>query len=98
MRRHIRAGALKAVRVGRNLRVREDDVERLLQSARPPGVRLPHWWPPVPEDIARRAKIIEEMLAVRARMKPLGMSTAQLVRQGRDELDRCGEPERSLGD
>jgi hypothetical protein len=53
-------------------------------------------WPP-PEDIARRAKIIEEMLATRAQMKPLGMSTAQLIREGRDELERRGEPEQRLG-
>ena len=97
VRRYIKAGALKAVRVGRNLRVREDDLERFLQPAAPTGARLPYRWPPTPEDIARRAKIIEEMLAIRARMNPLGMSTAELIREGRDELERRGEPDRGLG-
>ena len=97
VRRYIRAGTLQAVRVGRNLRVREEELERFLQPAMATGVRLPYRWPPTPEDIARRTKIIEEMLATRAQMKPLGISTAQLIREGRDELERRGEPEQRLG-
>jgi|SRR3990172_8088197 len=97
VRRHIKSGRLKAVRVGRGIRVREEELERFLQPATPTGVRLPYRWPPTPEDIARRTKIIEAMLATRARMKPLGMSTAELVREGRDELERRGEPDRGLG-
>jgi len=87
VRRYIRAGTLKAVRVGRNVRVREDDLERFLQPATPTGARLPYRWPPTPEEMARRSKIIKEMLAIRAQMKPLGMSTAELVREGRRERD-----------
>lgn len=87
VRRYIRAGTLKAVRVGRNLRVREEDLERFLQPATPAGVRLPYRWPPTPEEMARRSKIIKEMLAIRAQMKPLDMSTTELVREGRRERD-----------
>jgi len=97
VRRHIKAGTLRAVRVGRGIRVREEELERFLQPATPTGVRLPYRWPPTPEDIARRAKIIKEMLAIRARMKPLGMSTAELIREGRDELERRSERGRRLG-
>jgi len=87
VRRHIKAGTLRAVRVGRSIRVQEEDLERFLQPATSIGVRLPYRWPPTPEDIARRSKIIREMLAIRAGMKPLGMSTAELVREGRRERD-----------
>ena len=65
--------------------------------APPPGLRLPSRGPPTREHTPRRTKIIEAMLATRARMKPLGMSTAQLIREGRDELERRGEPEQRLG-
>jgi excisionase family DNA binding protein len=96
VRRYIKAGALRAVRVGRNLRVREEDLERFVQPTST-SFRLPYRWPPTPEDIARRTEIIERMLAIRTRMKPLGMTTAELVREGRDELERRSEPDRGLG-
>ena len=87
VRRYINARRLKAVRVGRGLRVRSEDLEKFIQPAAPTGFRLPYRWPPTPEDIARRTEIIEAMLATRAKMKPLGMTTAELIREGRDELE-----------
>src|SRR3990172_4189245 len=87
VRRHIRAGSLKAVRVGRGIRVREEDLDTFIQPATPKGYRLPYRWPPTPDDIERRRKIIEEMLATRAKMKPLGISTAELIREARRERD-----------
>jgi excisionase family DNA binding protein len=97
VRRHIKAGVLKAVRIGRGLRVREEDLDAFIQPAASTGFRLPYRWPPTPEDIVRRTEIIEGMLATRARMKPLGMTTAELIREGRDELERRREPGRRLG-
>jgi hypothetical protein len=61
------------------------------------GFRLPYPWPPPKEEKARRAEIIKKMLATRARMRPLGISTAELIRGGRDELERRREPGRRLG-
>jgi excisionase family DNA binding protein len=97
VRRHIKAGRLKAVRVGRGLRVRGEDLEAFIAPVKATGFRLPYPWPPSEEEKTRRTEIIERMLAARARMKPLGMSTAELIREGRDELERRHEPGRRLG-
>lgn len=98
VRRYIKAGRLKAVRVGRGLRVREEDLEAFIAPVRTSaGFRLPYPWPPSEEEKAHRAAIIERMLAARARMRPLGISTADLIREGRDELERRREPGRRLG-
>lgn len=98
VRRYIKAGRLKAVRVGRGLRVREEDLKAFIAPVMSnAGFRLPYPWPPSDEEKARRAAIIERMLAARARMRPLGISTAELIREGRDELERRREPGRRLG-
>jgi excisionase family DNA binding protein len=97
VRRHIKAGRLKALRVGRGLRVRGEDLEALIAPVKTTGFRLPYPWPPSEEDKRRRTEIIERMLATRARMKPLGISAAELIREGRDELERRREPGRRLG-
>ncbi len=71
----------------RGLRVRSEDLEKFIQPAAPTGFRLPYRWPPTPEDIERRGKIIDAMLAARAKMKPLGMTTAELIREARRERE-----------
>src|SRR2546426_4875249 len=87
VRRQIRSGRLRAVRVGRGIRVREEDMEAFLE----PEVRkeeemsvdeLRTWAyrMPTPAELAERRKLGKEMKRLRARSAPLGMSTATLVR------------------
>jgi len=87
VRRHIKAGRLRAVRVGRNVRLREADLEAFLRPEAVSGIKLPYRWPPTPEETAHRRKIVEEMLKRRAKMKPLGISTVELIRQARAARD-----------
>ena len=110
VRRHIKAGKLRAVRVGRAVRVRESDLEtyldvegdgwvepdketkeellkeyyRLLDRIH---IELPYNWPPTPEEIARRQKLTEETFRRRDERGPIGITTQELVRQGRRERD-----------
>ena len=83
VRRYIKFGGLQAVRIGRSVRVRPSDLEAFLQPEIAPGIRLPYRWPPTPEEIEGRRKMVQEMRRRRAKMKPLGISTAELVRQAR---------------
>jgi excisionase family DNA binding protein len=87
VRRHIASGRLPAVRIGRAVRVREADVRALGRRQGPEPVTA--------EEIERRRQIVERMLARRAKMKPLGITTTELVRKGREELERRAE--RHLG-
>ena len=84
VRRHIKAGRLRALRAGRSIRVRASDLEAFLRPAEPLVADRP---PPTPEELARRKKLIEETLARRDRLPPLGISTAELVRQARRDLE-----------
>ena len=86
VRRHIKAGRLRAVRFGRSVRVRASDLESYLLSRAAPVIR-PRRWPPTPEEMERRRKIVEEMRARRDRRPPLGMTTAELVRLARTARD-----------
>jgi len=110
VRRHIKAGKLRAVRVGRAVRVRESDVEefmgeldrnwvepdvgtkaRLLkeyyEALANVHIELPYDWPPTPEEIERRKKQTEEAFRSRDLRGPIGISTTELVRQGRRALE-----------
>ena len=87
VRRHIKAGRLPAVRIGRAVRVRWSDVQAYMRlEAEPAG--LPYRRPPTPEEMERRRKIVDEILARRDARPPLGISTIELVRQSRRELER----------
>ena len=96
VRRHIKAGRLRAVRVGRSVRVRASDVDAYLRPEVAPVVRLPRW-PPTKEELERRRKIVERMRRRRAKMKPLGITTTELIREGREELERRAERYLGLG-
>jgi excisionase family DNA binding protein len=91
VRRLIANGRLAAIRIGRAVRVREEDVGAFLRPKAPPSTKLPYRWPPTPEDMERRRKIAEEMRALRDSMPPLGISTAELVRESRRELEERDE-------
>ena len=85
VRRHIKAGRLLAVRVGRNVRIRESALEAFLNIASDEGpVNRPL---PTAEELERRRQIVRELRRIRESMQPLGMSTAALIRQGREELE-----------
>ena len=86
VRRHIKAGRLRAVRVGRAVRVRESDLEAYLRSEEGPGGRSPYRWPSKRE-LERRRKLMEEVFARRDARGPIGMSTLELVRQARRDLE-----------
>jgi excisionase family DNA binding protein len=99
VRRHIAAGRIRAVRIGRAVRVPEEEVSKFGREetqvaetraaystrSRP---KLPYRWPPTPREKKRLGALIRRMRARRDKMEPLGMTTTELVRQGRDELDR----------
>ena len=110
VRRHIKAGKLNALRVGRSVRIREADLEeylgvddyepieyptptpeaiaevrRILDSV--PRQKPPHQWPPTKEEMAHRKKLSEEAFKRRDERGPIGISTVELIRQGRREQD-----------
>lgn len=87
VRRMIKAGRLPIVRLGRSVRVREADVNGLIRNEAKPAVKLPYRWPPTAEEIERRTKLMEEMFARRDARAPLGISTTELVREARRELE-----------
>src|SRR3990172_6310905 len=91
VRRHIRSGRLRSVRAGRNIRVREEDVNEFLCPATPERDMSPEelkaWRARelTPEELRRRWEALAEMEKLRGKSKPLGMSTATLVRVARRE-------------
>lgn len=83
IRRHIKSGELRAVRAGRSLRIRASALEAFLQPEEP---LVQERRALTAEERTRRNRLIEETLARRDRMPPLGISTAELVRQARRDL------------
>lgn len=81
VRRHIKAGRLRAVRVGRSVRIREADVGAFMRPGA--GATEAEW--------ARRRKIMEETFARRDRRGNIGIDTLELVRASRRELEERGE-------
>ena len=110
VRRHIKAGQLRAVRIGRSVRIREADLEEYLEAGdyeqveyptpspeaiaevrrildSVPRQKPPHQWPPSQEEMARRKKLTEETFRRRDERGPIGITTQELVRQSRRELE-----------
>ena len=90
VRRQIRSGRLRAVRVGRGIRVREEDMEAFMEpevrkeeEMSVDELRMWAYRMPTPAELAERRKLGKEMKRLRARSAPLGMSTATLVRVAR---------------
>ena len=99
VRRQIRSGQLPAVRVGRRIRVREEDLEAFME---PPGIRrdmTPEelrekiMATPSPEELARRRRVTEEMRQLRESVGPIDIKTSTLVRVARrqDEVSYGGK-------
>jgi excisionase family DNA binding protein len=88
VRRHIKAGRLRAVRIGRSVRVRPHDLEVFEQPQAKPSMRLPYRWPPTDEEVQRRTRLLTEMIARRDARPPLGTTTDELIRASREYLER----------
>jgi hypothetical protein len=55
------------------------------------AIKLPPIPDPTPEELRRRAEAIDRMIAVREQIGPIGISTSDLIREVRDELDGIDE-------
>ena len=89
VRRQIHCGRLPAVRIGRRIRVPRAAVEQPGGGA---GVKGSPRHAPVgrmstltPEELARRRALYDRVRANRDRQPPLGMTTAELLREVRIE-------------
>jgi hypothetical protein len=56
-------------------------------SATLPRITIPPSTPPTPEEIERRRALVAKVWALREEIGPIGISTAELVRQAREEED-----------
>jgi excisionase family DNA binding protein len=87
VRRRIRCGRLPAVRIGRSIRVPAGALDRLDRAdgtATPPTrVSVPPPREATPEELARRRALFERARANRDRQPPLGVTTAELLREVR---------------
>jgi excisionase family DNA binding protein len=84
VRRHIRSGRLRAVKVGGRVRVRKEEVDAFAQPVQPAWhlkIDIPE---PTPDVLARRHELSARMNALRSRMKPLGCSVVDIIREARD--------------
>jgi excisionase family DNA binding protein len=98
VRRHIREGRLRAVRAGRRIRVREEDVDDFIQpdgertgrvgTMTPKELRDYISRPPSAGELKRRRQLGRRMRAVRRRGRPLDVPADVLIRVARraDEL------------
>lgn len=90
IRRHIKQGKLKAVKAGRSVRIRREDLEEFIKPVYPvrPTLKIkPALEPPSEKELDRRKALVERILKRRAEMSPIGITTAQLVREGRNERE-----------
>ena len=86
IRRHIKQGKLKAIKVGGRIRVKREDLDQFMQSvAAPAKIPLPPFKRASPEEIARRRKIFAEVMRLREEIGPIGIPADELVREGREE-------------
>ncbi len=89
VRRHIKSGRLRSRRVGRGIRIAEEDVDSFTQPHKshadmtPAELRAWILRERTPEELKRTREIFAAMKARRDKSKPLGMSTATLVRASR---------------
>lgn len=88
VRRHIRNGKLRAIKVGGRIRVRRDELERFVQPlpADKKSTR-PSTEPPSLEEIQRRRVVFDQILRVREQIGPVGVSADELIRQVRSEAE-----------
>ncbi|HKG27241.1 MAG TPA: hypothetical protein VKB09_16435 [Thermomicrobiales bacterium] len=56
-----------------------------------PRIELPPIPPPTPEELERRRVLVDQILARRDRIGPIGISVTDLIREVRDEADGIDE-------
>ena len=69
IRRHIKAGKLRALKVGKKVRVRQEDIKDFLK--------------PITTEVEPRQKLFKRVIEHRNQLPPLGISTAELIREAR---------------
>lgn len=87
IRRHIKQGRLKALKVGRKVRIKREDLEEFMKPVRPeqPALRIsPSLDPPSEKELERRKALVERILKRWTEMAPSGISAAELVRVGKE--------------
>ena len=86
VRRHIRSGRLPATRIGRSVRIREEDVQATMELPKrvvdmtPEELRAHIMRPLPPEELERRKHAFDEMKRLQV---PIDINTATLKRVGR---------------
>jgi excisionase family DNA binding protein len=86
VRRLIKSGRLRVVRIGRAVRIRADDLDALLSSDRAAFERGQR---EVTEaEWERRREAARKLLELRDSMPPMDISTTDLVRRSRAELEQ----------
>lgn len=86
VRRHIRSGRIPATRIGRSIRVKEEDVQKVMEPAKSvmdmslEEFREYMMRPPSAEEIERRRRWAAEIPALQ---RPIDINTATLIRVGR---------------
>jgi excisionase family DNA binding protein len=91
VRRHIRTGKLRAVKIGGRVRVPKEDAEAFVQPVRVEWhlhLDIPE---PTPEALARRRELAARADALRLSMKPLDISVVDIIRQARDEEEYAAD-------
>jgi len=90
IRRHIKQGRLRAVKVGRQVRIRREDLEEFMKPVYPVQSNLriqPALQPPSAKELDRRKALVERILKRRAEMAPTEITAAELVKEGRKERE-----------
>ena len=90
VRRHIKQGKLKAVKVGRQIRIKREDLEGFMEPVYPVRPTLktkPALEPPSEKELDRRKALVERILKRRAEMAPIDITAAELVKEGRKEQE-----------
>ncbi|MGI8549861.1 MAG: helix-turn-helix domain-containing protein [Dehalococcoidia bacterium] len=103
VRRHIAAGRLPAVRIGRRVRTYKEDVEALAtpitprETAKQPPMEMPIrpedyvFVPPSPEELVQRQALIETIIANAMKRGISSISSADLIHEAREqELEKYG--------
>jgi len=86
VRRHIKQGDLRAVRVGGRIRIHQEDLDAYVRPMAPwAEAFLASLKPPSQAEIERRRKLFAEIERRRNQMQPLGMTTAELIHEARRE-------------
>ncbi len=91
VRRHIRSGKLRAVKIGGRVRVRKDDADAFVQPVQAQWHLQLDTPKPTPEVLARRRELAARADALRSSMKPLDISVVDIIRQARDEEENAAD-------